>query len=285
MKTKYQLIAVDIDGTLLNSRKEIQPETLDAIRRVCAAGRTIVFDTGRAICELEELFIRLPEVRYAVFASGAGLYDGKERRAFSLRGIPETEAREILTLVRAKDVMPQIVLADRDVIQSSHLARLEDFHMEIYRPMYEKAMTLVPDIFAFAEACREPFLKLNLYHRDPAERLRTREQLAHLSVEKVFSEVISLECSAKGVNKGSGLMQLCEMLHVPPEACIAVGDADNDLPMIRVAGLGIAMGNASEAIQREADRVVGDLDHGGCAEAMLCLLEEDGNNAGAPEPV
>jgi len=272
-KTKYQLIAVDIDGTLLNSRKEILPETREAIRRVCAAGKTVVFDTGRAVCELEELFDRIPEVRYAVFASGAGLYDGKERQAFSLRGIPEKEAREILALVRAKDVMPQIVLADRDVIQASHMARLDDFHMGIYRPMYEKAMTLVPDIYAFAAACREPFLKLNLYHRNPAERLRTLEQVTHLDLEKVFSEVTSLECSAKGVNKGNGLLELCEVLHISPEACIAVGDANNDLPMIRTAGLGIAMGNAPEDIRREADRVVRDLDHGGCAEAILYLLE------------
>ena len=264
---------MDIDGTLLNSRKEILPETREAIRRVCAAGKTVVFDTGRAVCELEELFDRIPEVRYAVFASGAGLYDGKERRAFSLRGFPEKEAREILALVRAKDVMPQIVLADRDVIQASHMARLDDFHMSIYRPMYEKAMTLVPDIYAFAETCREPFLKLNLYHRNPAERLRTLEQVTHLDLEKVFSEVTSLECSAKGVNKGNGLLELCEVLHISPEACIAVGDANNDLPMIRTAGLGIAMGNAPEDIRREADRVVRDLDHGGCAEAILYLLE------------
>ncbi len=168
--------------------------------------------------------------------------------------------------------MPQFVLPDRDVIQASHMENLEYFHMGVYRPMYEQAMTLVPDIFAFAENCREEFLKINLYHADPAERIRTRAQLESPDLELVYSEVSSLECSARGVSKGSGLERLCALLEIRPEACIAVGDADNDLPMLRTAGLGVAMGNAPEHVKTAAKRIVADLDHGGCAEAIRLLL-------------
>ena len=144
----YQLIALDLDGTLLNSRKQIPPEAVQAIRTVCAAGKTVVFDTGRAVCELEEQTALLPEVRYAVFASGAGLYDIQEKKTFSLRGIPSALTERIFALTRTKDCMPQIVTPDADVIQASHMENLEHFHMDVYRPMYEKAMTLVPDIYA-----------------------------------------------------------------------------------------------------------------------------------------
>ena len=268
----YQLIALDLDGTLLNSRKEIPEESVRAIREVCAAGKTVVFDTGRAVPELAEQIAMLPEVRYAVFASGAGIYDIHEKRAFALHGLPVSHANRILAVARMKDVMPQIVLPDRDVIQASHMEQLESFHMGVYRPMYEKAMTLVPDIFAFAEACREPFLKINLYHADPTERIRTRARLESPELELVYAEVSSLECSAEGVSKGSGLKRLCDLLHIPPEACIAVGDADNDIPMLRFAGMGIAMGNASEHVKAAADRIVSDADHGGCAEALQLLI-------------
>ena len=74
----YQLIALDLDGTLLNSRKEIPAEAAEAIRAVTAAGKTVVFATGRAVCELDEQIALLPQVRYAVFASGAGVYDIKK---------------------------------------------------------------------------------------------------------------------------------------------------------------------------------------------------------------
>ena len=268
----YRLIALDIDGTLLNSRKEVAPETADAIRQAVDAGKIVVFCTGRAVSELEEFMATLPEIKYAVYASGAGLLDIPARRAFALRGIPRHLADAVLAAVKGKDVMPQIVLPEKDVIQASHMAALEHFHMGIYRPLYERAMTLVPDIYAFAETCREEMLKVNVYHADPLERVRTMERLAHLPLEKVYSEVSSLESSALGVNKGSGLLRLCEELGVPREQCLAVGDADNDIPMLRAAGLGVAMGNANEAVRAAADTVVADLDHGGCAQAIRLAL-------------
>ena len=270
----YRLIALDLDGTLLNSRKEIPPEAVQAVRTVCAAGKTVAFDTGRAVPELDEQIALLPEVRYAVFASGAGLYDIKEKKAFSLHGIPVARAEEIFSAARTKDLMPQIVLPYADVIQASHMEHLEHYHMGVYRPMYEQAMTLVPDIYAFAASCGEPFLKINLYHADPEERVRTRAQLETPELELVYSEVSSLECSARGVSKGSGLERLCGLLGIPMAECIAAGDADNDLPMLRTAGLGVAMGNAADHVKAAADRIVSDLDHGGCAEAIMLLLSD-----------
>lgn len=270
----FQLIALDLDGTLLDSRKQIPTEAARAIRDVCAAGKTVVFDTGRAVCELEEQIAFLPEVRYAVFASGAGLYDIRENKAFGLCSIPAAETGRILALARATDCMPQIVLPDADVIQASHMEQLERFHMDVYRPMYEKAMTLVPDIFAFAASCPEPFLKINLYHADPQERVRTRARLESPALDLVYSEISSLECTARGVSKGSGLERLCGFLGIPLSACIAVGDADNDIPMLRAASLGVAMGNAPDHVKTAADRVVSDLDHGGCAQAIMMLFDQ-----------
>ena len=269
----YQLIALDLDGTLLNSRKEIPQETVRAVRAVCAAGKTVVFNTGRAVSELSGQIAALPEVRCAVFASGAGLYDTREKKSFGLCAIPVPTAERIFALARTKDLMPQVVLPDADVIQSSHMEHLERYHMGIYRSLYEEAMTLVPDFYAFAAACKEPFLKINLYHADPPERVRTRSQLETEDLELVYSEISSLECSAKGVSKGSGLERLCGLLGIPISDCIAVGDADNDIPALRTAGLGVAMGNAPDHVKTAADRVVSDLDHGGCAEAVMMLLD------------
>ena len=268
----YRIIALDIDGTLLNSRKEVTSVCADAVRQAAEAGKIIVYNTGRAVSELTEFFPLLPDIQWAVYASGAGLYDIQKGKTFALHGIPRADADAILALARTKDLMPQLVIGDRDVIQSSHMARLDHFHMEIYRPLYERAMTLVPDIYAYAENCREEFLKINLYHADPAERVRTREELSRLSVEKAYSEVSSLECSAAGVDKGSGMLRLCGELGIPAAESVSVGDADNDIPMLHAAGLGIAMGNAARHVKDAADRVAADNDHDGCAEAIRMAL-------------
>ena len=269
---QYRLIALDIDGTLLNSRKEVAPETLAAIREAARAGISVVFCTGRSVGELEEFYTLLPEIRWAVYSSGGGLYDIAARKAFSLHGIPRAQAEEIMALARTKDVMPQLILANRGVIQASHFAKLNRYHMGAFRALYEKSMTLAPDIFDFFDACREEILKINLYHADPAERVRTREQLAHLPMERVYSEKSSLESTPLGVDKGAGLLRLCEALGIRKEETAAVGDGENDLAMLRMAGLGIAMGNASEAVKKAADRVAADLDHGGCAEAIRMAM-------------
>jgi len=267
-----RLIALDLDGTLLDSRKRVPAESAALIREVLAAGVAVAFDTGRGLPELREVQRLLPEVRYAVYASGAAVYDAREDRVFSLRDIPRELTDRVMALGEGRDLMPQLVLRDRIVIQASHMADLGRYHMEIYRPLYEKAMTLVPDIYAFARSLREPVLKINLYHADPPERLRTRDALAGLALERTLAEVSSLELSAKGVHKGSGLLRLCGELGLSPADCVAVGDADNDIPMLSAAGLGVAMGNAPAHVRAAADRTVRDQDHGGCADALrMCL--------------
>ena len=72
----------------------------------------------------------------------------------------------------------------------------------------------------------------------------------------------------KGVSKAVGLRKLCEHLHIPISETIAVGDAPNDLEVLKAAGLAVAMGNSRQQILDMADVVVSDCDHDGCAEAI-----------------
>jgi hydroxymethylpyrimidine pyrophosphatase-like HAD family hydrolase len=93
-----------------------------------------------------------------------------------------------------------------------------------------------------------------------------------IPVGPAFSTANSLELSPKGVSKGAALVELCQLPGIPVEKGVAVGDSGNDLDMLRDAGLGIAMGNASSDVLAAADVVVADNDHGGCAEAIYTYL-------------
>ncbi len=270
----FRLIALDIDGTALDSSKKVPESVIHAAAQAARMGKTLVFCSGRSVSEMEEVHRALPMIRYGVFSSGAGIYDYASRTAFELQGLSREQVRAILAAAAKREIMPHLSFAGRDVIQESHLQNLERYHMGVYRPMYERVMTRVEDIFAYGASCGENPLKLNLYHADPAEREQTLRELEGLGLERVYSEVSSLECSASGVDKGQGLLRLCRRLGIPMEACIAVGDGDNDLPMLRAAGRGIAMGNASERVRAAADLVVPDLDHDGCAVAIRLLMGE-----------
>ena len=90
------------------------------------------------------------------------------------------------------------------------------------------------------------------------------------------AEQASLEISAVGVTKGTGLKKLCEHLGISLEETIAVGDADNDIDVLKTAGLSVAMGNANDTVKSICDVVVSDCDHDGCAEVIeKYLLNEE----------
>ena len=128
--------------------------------------------------------------------------------------------------------------------------------------------SLVDDVRAFAIEHAHEVNKMNMYHATPEGRLRTQERLAHLPLDFTYAEQTSFEVTPQGVSKGTGLVDLCEVLGVPIEEAIGVGDAFNDVPMLEMAGLGVAMGNSNEAALQAADVVVGDNDHDGIAEVI-----------------
>ena len=83
-----------------------------------------------------------------------------------------------------------------------------------------------------------------------------------------MAETSAVECSPLGISKGSALRRLCQSLGIDLEHTIAVGDSDNDLDILRSAGLGAAMGNCNDRVRYVADVVLRDCDHGGCAQAV-----------------
>lgn len=264
----YDLIAFDMDGTLLNSQKTVSEKTCQAIHTAFARGKHIVFATGRCMPEMTEYYRLLPDIRYALLANGAMVYDIGKQKALFTRFIPADIVRSVLDIVLLEDVMPQIVFADRVCVEEPYLDRLDDYSMLPYRPMFLRIMTRVDDIMAYSRAHADGVMKMNLYHRTPEARQRTLERVRNLPLAWAFSEKTSLEINALNVNKGEGLKQLCQALAIPAEKCIAVGDGGNDIAMLKSAGLPLAMGNAADDIKALCQFVLPDNDHDGCAAAI-----------------
>ena len=265
--SKYKLIAFDMDGTLLNSRKEISESTMDAVNRAFDAGKEVILSTGRCVAELREYFKMMPGLRYVVCSSGAILYDVKEEKILYSNSLSVELVKKILKASRKEDLMVHL-LAIESIVQKKDIPQMEHFGMGVYRPMYEKVTTQVDDIYSYYDENPFEVPKLNLYHATEEGRERTRERLAGLNLVLADAERTSLECSATGVTKGTGLLRLCEHLGIKVDETIAVGDADNDLNILETAGLAVAVGNANEHVKAVADVVVNDCDHDGCAEAI-----------------
>ena len=265
----YQLIAFDMDGTLLNSRKQILPKSRNAVAKAAQAGAVVILNTGRCLAELGEYLQALPEIRYVNCASGAMVYDARERKALYSRLLGTEKVRRILELGALEQAMPNLLL-EESIVQKSHWERIEEFGMGAYKDTYERVATMWEDIAG--EYGRNPFpaAKVNLYHRNRESRERTIQRIRSggPEVSMALGEAASLEMSEQGVDKGAGLRMLCGHLSIPLERTIVVGDADNDREAMKAAGLAVAMGNAAASVRAIAGAVVADCDHDGCAEAV-----------------
>lgn len=268
-KQLYQLIALDIDGTLLNTRKEITPATEAAVHRAFAAGKEVVLSTGRSFAELTEILETFPEMRYGICESGALVFDRKASAPIAVHAIDMALARQAVAYAQTKDILIHIFLNGRPVISQHRMTQLADFQIPYFQSMFERYSLQVPDTVDYCLNQPRPSIeKINLYHHTVAERSKTEQALSHLPLAMVDSEKTSLELSAPSVDKGKGLRELCAHLNIPIQATIAVGDSFNDAAILRAAGLAIGMGNTAQPVRELCDVIVSDCDHDGVAEAI-----------------
>ena len=268
----YRLIAFDMDGTLLSSDKEVLPSSRAAIAELADAGVTVAICSGRAPVMIETHHEEFARVRYAICASGAILYDLAERRVLSRRPIDVELVRRVAEVCGRYDTTLDAFSGAGFYYSACLLQNAADYGMQAYVPLFDSLGTPADDVWEPLARRGEPTEKIDVFFASPADRDRARAELEGLPLVMTYSERSSLELSPAGVDKGVGLAELAGLLGVPMEATVAVGDADNDLPMLRAAGLAVAMGNANEHARELADVVVADNDHDGCAEAARRAL-------------
>lgn len=270
-RKNYRIIALDMDGTLLTSDKTIHPDTVRDIRAARERGIHVVYCTGRAVPELEAYFDVVPMMRYAVCSTGAFICDRVEKRCIDRRPVPPELVDALLEAAGRYRAMPQLLTEDESIVPAEDVTHMADFGMGVYQTMFEKIARKAPDMAA--EARRLGIVsKVNIYFRSPEDRLACREELKALPLSFALPERTTLEMTAQGVTKGSGLKALADYLRIPMAQTVGIGDSDNDRAMLHDAGLSVAMGNASEDIKARCDLVTADNDHNGVGEAIRRIL-------------
>ena len=135
--SQYQLIAFDMDGTLLNSNKQISPETLNAIKRATDAGKTVILCTGRNLAELNAFTEIIPGLRYLDCVSGACVYDLKEKKTLYSQALDPGIVKKLMEFGMEEGAMIH-VLSERSIVQKDQQSHMADFHMGIYQTMFDQ---------------------------------------------------------------------------------------------------------------------------------------------------
>ena len=270
----YKLLALDMDGTLLTSSKQVSPRTRDALKELAARGTPLAFCTGRNFLELMDWPHELPFIRYGVLSSGAIVHDFASGETLHRQTLDAATILRAMEIAQAESPMVHIMSVECSLARPADVHNMERVGMGVYKSMFEQICTLQDDLESWVKAHPDQVAKINFYHETPEARDRTRERLAASSLPLTLAdaEQTSVECSAQGVSKGEGLRVLAEHLGATLADVVAVGDSDNDSTALAAVGMPVAMGNATESIRRMAKLRVADNDHDGIVEVVQRLF-------------
>ncbi len=264
----YKLIALDMDGTVLNSQKKISPRTKAAISELILRGVYVVVGTGRNLAELADYREDFKGMHYGILISGGMIFDFINDTPIKVHGLDEEIIFKLIDFGLEERAMIHLHTIRNSIAREEDIQNMAAFDMGIYQSMFDRICVRCDDCKEFVRAHPGEVIKVNLYHRSKNSRDKNFARIKPLNLSMSFAEAFNLEMSPANVTKGSGLRELCDYLKLDITETVAVGDAPNDTEILQTAGVGVAMGNASEEIKKIADFVTLDNDNDGVAAAI-----------------
>jgi Cof subfamily protein (haloacid dehalogenase superfamily) len=266
-----RVVAVDVDGTLLDSSHQLRADVRDALGELSASGVNIVLATARGPMALRGIVRKLGFSPFLVCFSGAwiGRFDTQLSTlsdVLSDRRIAAPSARLILEAAFARNIEPNVFTPEAWRVRTTTNEILAESRIVESHPLITR------DLLGDEE---EPSkIMLMTAEGEPAQALRTIANLLQSVSTATFSKPNYLEIIASGVNKAKALVDLSKILGLSLSQVAAIGDGENDVEMLKEAGLGIAMGNGCERAILAADWLVGTNDEAGVAQAVRRLIAE-----------
>jgi Cof subfamily protein (haloacid dehalogenase superfamily) len=277
MKNDIKIIALDLDGTLLDSQKRLSEANRAALEEAAAKGVHIVPTTGRFFGMMPQAVRDLPFVRYAITINGAQVYDRETDTAIVREEIPLDMALDIIRLLEGYDVIYDCYRSNWGWMTESLQAKAEDYATDAhYLKMVREFRNPVPELKEYLEstAVEGDVQKVMLFARntpgsESVTKAITEAVTARFPSIKVTSSTWNnLELNIATAHKGNSLKRFAEHLGYTLDNCMALGDGTNDLSMIEAAGLGVAMSNAHPLVLAAADHVTVSNDEDGVAKAI-----------------
>jgi len=267
--SEIKLIVSDIDGTILTSRNELLPEVEDLVRSLVASKDcALTFSSGRSF-PLTLPIIEFFGIKCPFIYSGGTVYSPEGGKPPAFLSLDEPQLAE---LARVTDEFKTGLIIH--TLQGMY-ARMEDLDWEVIRSLEWIAgkpfqdVVRVPDL---AYPFDSPIIRLDFF----AQGVDWLDDVREACLERVpgihaITMSRSVEITPTGVHKGAAMTALARLMGIHTDHILAIGDSINDLPMIKMAGVGIAMGSAPEALKRAADIIVPPSDQGGYLQALeLC---------------
>lgn len=276
-KKKIRLIGLDLDGTTLTTDKRLTLHTKEVLEACIRQGIEVLPATGRVWSGIPKELTDIEGVRYVISSNGAAVVELATGKAVYTNGIGWQRALEIFDILEKYDTFYDIYAMGNGWCEGRFYDDLDAFGIESFlQPMVKKSRTRIDDLREWVREHKVPVEKINMFFIDEENRQRAFRELGQISDLAVTCSLTNnLEINHCTCNKGDALINLGRILGIPMEQIMACGDGNNDLEMIRDAGVGIAMENGEDSVKEAADYITATNDEEGVAQAieLFCDLK------------
>ena len=269
-----KLIAIDMDGTLLNSAKELTQKSLDTLREAHERGILIVPSTGRMAQGLPEYIRQLSFVRYIITINGGVVWDLTDNVSLYEANIPYARAIEVMEFIQKYDAVNDCY-CNGEAIMDRRFVDLIDRHIpDSLAEVVRRSRKPVDGYIGYMRDKHADVQKIQMFFHDNEKRLAAIQELTETFPDLTLacSQTYNIELNASSANKGNALTILCGQLGIDIKQTMAFGDGGNDKAMLLAAGYAVAMENGTDDIKAVADYVTQSNDQDGVARAIEKLI-------------
>ena len=273
MKQDIKVIAMDLDGTALNHQKQLTERTRAAIQNAAKSGIQIVVATGRTFSSLAPEVLAMPEITCAITSNGAvvnQIPDG----AVLLHNYPNPETvSEIAGMIQEEKIDTEVCTGGQAYIGQSYYDRVLEGKTNRDVQYVKTTRHPVPDIYQFLLEHRVAIENINLNFKTLEEKQQWQQRFQKLpGVTPTSSFLFNVELGGATTSKAHALQALLDEWQMTSQQVMAFGDSENDLGMIQLAGIGVAMANGMEEVKQAADLLAESNEEDGVAKIIEQLI-------------
>lgn len=264
------MVALDLDGTTLNSQGKLSPEVKTTLEMAISRGIHIVFATGRAFSAISQEVLDIKGIRYILSSNGARVLDLIDNSVVYENCLEEAAVEEIALILEKYNFVYEVFTKGFAYVGQEDYDAVASLKGNDHRSNYVlKTRKPVKNVLDFMVENKHSIENININFVDPNARLMMKallEKKENITLTSSFDH--NLEIGGVKTGKGDAVKVLAEKLKIHTSNIMAIGDSPNDSSMLQVVGFPVAVANAKDEVKAFAKHITASNDEGGVAQAI-----------------